>query len=342
MRLKRSIIPTFLLSVLMATAALIPVAAQAQTIPAGTQVTVRINESLTSAQTKAGDRFTGVLTEPLVANGQTVFPRNSDVEGQVVRAVDSGRLTRPGELELKLTSVRSGATSAALQTQSWIIKGGSHTKSNVAKIGGGAAAGAIIGAIAGGGKGAAIGAGVGAAAGTGVAVATGKKEATVESEAIIAFTTAAPTSTNMSTSRGSRGRRDGSYRSGTDSAGRPYDDSYNTNPGNAAVGRNDGDYRVFSARDRDEITRCYTGGRSGLPPGLAKRDRLPPGLERQLQKNGKLPPGLQKRVRPLSADCQVRLPNIPGGWGRVVLGDRVMLLDPAQTIVDIFRMSLNR
>jgi hypothetical protein len=74
---------------------------------------------------------------------------------------------------------------------------------------------------------------------------------------------------------------------------------------------------------------------------LAKKDRLPPGLERQLQKNGKLPPGLQKKVQPLSSDCQVRLPRLPGGWERVILGDRVMVLNPAQTIVDIFRMALN-
>ncbi len=336
MNIKKITLPSLLL-----TALLLTTAAWAQTIPSGTKVAVRINESLSSSQAKAGDRFTGVLTEALVANGQTVFPRNSDVEGQVVRAVDSGRLTRPGELELKLTSVRSGANHAALDTQSWMIKGGSHTKSNVTKIGGGAAAGAIIGAIAGGGKGAAIGAGVGAAAGTGVAAATGKKEATVESEAVLAFTTAAPTSVSA-TSRSARPRRDGSYRSGTDAAGRTYDDGYNSTPGNAAVGRSDGDYRIFSARDRDEITRCHTGGRSGLPPGLAKKDRLPPGLERQLRKNGKLPPGLQKRVQPLASDCQVQLPRLPGGWGRVILGDRVMVLDPAQTIIDIFRMSLNR
>lgn len=328
-----------ILSSILFTAVLMT-AAWAQTIPSGTKVTVRVNESLSSDKVQAGTRFTGVLTEPLVVNGQTLFPRNADVEGQVVRVVDSGRLSRPGELELKLVSVRSGNSTAALNTEPWIIKGASHTKSNVTKIGGGAAAGALIGAIAGGGKGAAIGAGVGAAAGTGVAAATGKKPATIESEALLAFTTNAATSMNMSTSRSPRSRRDGSYRAGTDASGQNYDDAYNSTPGNAAVGTN-GDYRVFSARDRDEITRCYSGGRSGLPPGLAKKDRLPPGLERQLRKNGKLPPGLQKKVQPLSSDCQVRLPRLPGGWERVILGDRVMVLNPAQTIVDIFRMALN-
>ena len=39
-------------------------------------------------------------------------------------------------------------------------------------------------------------------------------------------------------------------------------------------------------------------GQGNLPPGLAKRDRLPPGLEKHLWKHGSLPPGLQKKVDP--------------------------------------------
>lgn len=309
----------------------------AQQVPAGTEINVRINEPLSSAKARVGDRFTGVTTEAITVNGQTVFPRNSNVEGQVTRVVDSGRLTRSGELELKLTSVHSGANSASLDTAPWTIKGGSHTKSNVTKIGGGAAAGAIIGAIAGGGKGAAIGAGVGAAAGTGVAVATGKKEATIESESLLAFTT--QTATSASTSRSSRANRSGRYDNSTNTApGNMNSSTY----GNDGRGNRDGDYRVFSNADRDEINSCFSGGRSGLPPGLAKKDRLPPGLERQLQRNGKLPPGLQKKVQPLSTNCQARLPRLPGGWERVVLNDRVMVLDPARIITDIFRLSMNR
>ncbi len=41
----------------------------------------------------------------------------------------------------------------------------------------------------------------------------------------------------------------------------------------------------------------YYEGR-GLPPGLAKRDQLPPGLEKHLLKHGSLPPGLQKKIDP--------------------------------------------
>jgi uncharacterized membrane protein len=73
-------------------------------------------------------------------------------------------------------------------TTSHTFHGKSHKKSNVTKIGGGAAAGALIGGLAGGGKGALIGTGAGAAAGTGVAVATGKEEAVIPAETAMTFT----------------------------------------------------------------------------------------------------------------------------------------------------------
>ncbi len=37
---------------------------------------------------------------------------------------------------------------------------------------------------------------------------------------------------------------------------------------------------------------------AGLPPGLAKKYRLPPGLAIQLMERGSLPPGLQKNLGP--------------------------------------------
>ena len=156
-------------------------------IPAGTSVQVRIDENLSSETANVGQIFHGSLAAKVVANGRTLFPRGAIVIGEVVSVERSGRLSRPGELELGLRTIRTGGRTYSVSVQTLLIKGDSHTKSNVTKIGGGTAMGALIGAIAGGGKGAAIGAGVGAAAGTGVAAGTGKKPAEVQAETVLAW-----------------------------------------------------------------------------------------------------------------------------------------------------------
>src|SRR5712691_8015938 len=160
-------------------------AEKAPAIPPGTTIRVRIIDSLNSGTTQSGDTFHGTLDEPIMADGRELYPKGADVMGRVTDVHRSGRLSEPGELDLVLVTVSSGRVAMSLTAQPLVIKGESHTKSNVGKIGGGTALGAIIGGIAGGGKGAAIGAGVGAAAGTGTAAATGKKPADVEAEAVL-------------------------------------------------------------------------------------------------------------------------------------------------------------
>src|SRR5574341_1561384 len=56
---------------------------------------------------------------------------------------------------------------------------------------------------------------------------------------------------------------------------------------------------VVQAREADDQGKGKGKGKKGLPPGLAKRERLPPGLQKQLRRNGTLPPGLQKKLEPL-------------------------------------------
>ena len=310
-------------------------------LPAGTNLPVRISEHLNSEKANVGDSFHGSLTSAVVVRGKTLVPRGADVVGEVVHVERSGRLSRPGELHLALRTLRFGGRTYEVAAETFVIKGVSHTKGNVTKIGGGTALGAIIGALAGGGKGAAIGAGVGAAAGTGAAAATGKKPADVESEAVLTWVAAVPPSDSMqgqdrrqsSNQYDDDGERRGSERSYEDGdrqlGGRSHDRD-------ADEDDDDRGPMEFSPRDRRIISDCLVENRSDLPPGLAKRDRLPPGLERQLQRNGTLPPGLQKRVQPLPGVCTARLPRLRPDWVRVVLGGRIILLDPTQRIVDLF------
>lgn len=169
--------------------ALALVAVAAETIPAGTRITVRIGSQMNSGTARAGDRFDANLTSDLVVNGKTFAKAGAPAKGKVTYVKPSGRLHAPGELTVRLTSVEVDGKMTPITTSACRAKGKSHTKSNVTKIGGGAAAGAVLGGIFGGGKGALIGAAAGGAAGTGVAAATGKQEAVFHAETALSFTT---------------------------------------------------------------------------------------------------------------------------------------------------------
>jgi len=73
------------------------------------------------------------------------------------------------------------------------------------------------------------------------------------------------------------------------------------------------------------------GKNKGLPPGLAKKSTLPPGLQKQLARNGQLPPGLQYRSLP--PDLLVQLPPVTPGYRYVILDDRVMLIRAATNVI---------
>lgn len=171
---------------------LLAFAAAADTIPAGTKLSVRIDSQINSGTAKTGQAFQGNLIHALVVNGKTEAAAGAPVKGKVTYAKSSGRLHDPGQLTLRLVSVEINGKPVTISTSGYHAKGKSHTKGNVEKIGGGAAAGAVIGGLVGGGKGALIGAGAGAGAGTGVAAATGKEEAVVHAESVLMFTTTTP------------------------------------------------------------------------------------------------------------------------------------------------------
>jgi hypothetical protein len=163
------------------------------TVPAGTEIAIRLGQALDSGTATEGAAFEGTLASALVSGGTEVAPLGSSVAGKVTNAVSSGRLNRPAELSLVLTALTvKGGEKVDISTNAWSMKGESHKKRNVEMIGGGAAAGALIGALAGGKKGAAIGGAVGAGGGTGVAAATGKKEIVLATETKLTFKLSAP------------------------------------------------------------------------------------------------------------------------------------------------------
>lgn len=68
-----------------------------------------------------------------------------------------------------------------------------------------------------------------------------------------------------------------------------------------------------------------------MPPGLAKRGELPPGLAKQLVRNGTLPPGLQGRDLP--PDLLRQLPPLHPNYRYVIADNKVMLIRRATNVI---------
>lgn len=94
----------------------------------------------------------------------------------------------------------------------------------------------------------------------------------------------------------------------------------------------------FSTRESTLIREWFAEPRNleGLPPGLARRETLPPGLAKQVRRNGTLPPGLEKKLHPLPDGLIGILPPVRPGTRRVILGNDVLVLDErTSAVIDI-------
>jgi hypothetical protein len=157
------------------------------TIPAGTQLTVRLNDPLDSERNQVGDSFHATLGAPIMINDERVIPSGTDVVGHVVDVKSAGRFAGNSALTLELTSLSANGKTYNIQTNQWSRQGKGEGKNTAVKAGGGAALGAIIGGIAGGGKGAAIGSVAGAGAGTGVAATKKGEQIKLGAESTLSF-----------------------------------------------------------------------------------------------------------------------------------------------------------
>lgn len=178
-----------------------PPAPKRVTIPAGTQLNIRLNEALDSEKAQTGDVFHGSIANPITIDEETVIPTTADVEGRVVEVKSAGRFAGQSLLTLELTRLVMNGRNYSLQTERWSKAGNARGKSTAAKVGGGAAVGAVLGGIFGGGKGAAIGAAAGAGAGTGVSAATKGQQIVLKPEAVIGFQLTAPLTVTPGTGR---------------------------------------------------------------------------------------------------------------------------------------------
>ena len=158
------------------------------TVPAGTLLTVRIDERLSTETNHSGDSFRATLDQPLVVDGFVIAERGSRVEGRIVEADAGGRVRGLSRMSLELVRLNTAdGQRVRLQTESFARQAERTRSKDAAKVGAAAGIGAAIGAIAGGGKGAAIGAAVGGATGAGGVMATRGEAAEVAPETRLSF-----------------------------------------------------------------------------------------------------------------------------------------------------------
>ena len=145
-------------------------------IPAGTQLSLVLETPLSSATSHAGDRVEARVERATSEDGRVLLPGGTLLKGRVVDAEASGRVSGKARVIVAFDEiVVRGRAQRLATTEIEAVAGDSHGR-DAAIIGGGTAAGAIIGGIAGGGKGAGKGAIIGGLAGAGAVLGTKGKE----------------------------------------------------------------------------------------------------------------------------------------------------------------------
>jgi hypothetical protein len=158
------------------------------TLAAGTNLQVRIGETISSSRNQPGDSFLATLTQPLVIDGFVIAERGARLEGRVVEATTAGRGRGVSHLAVSILRIATAdGQNIRVRTEPYTKDGPSQAAMDAAKVGGGAAIGAVIGAIASGGKGAAIGAGAGGALGAGDVLLTRGKAVEIPVETRVSF-----------------------------------------------------------------------------------------------------------------------------------------------------------
>ena len=271
------------------------------TVAKGTVLVVRMIDSIDSDLNRPGESFRATLEEPVMLSGRALAPKGSAATVELVHVKQSGKLRGQDEIALQLRSIRVNDKTYPLTNQFAQLESESKGKQTAKLVGGTAAVGALIGAITGGKKGAVVGAAAGAGAGTALQLARGQ-QVNVSSEALLTFTLDESLAFDVK---------------------RPGDDKAQEDALQVAEGR------AFGKR-QEEIIRDWFANqrhRRDLPPGLAKRNQLPPGLEQHMRKNGALPAGQQRHLQPLPKPLVRLLHRVPSQVGRGVIGPHVVLLE---------------
>jgi hypothetical protein len=161
-------------------------------VPEGTKVLLTLQTPLSSKTSAAEDEVRATVREPLMVGGHVAVPAGSTMTGEVTGARPSGEVKGRARLAFRFTGLETYDERHDVTTNALVYEAEGTTTEDAAKIGIGAAAGAIIGGIADGGKGAAIGSAIGGGAGTAVVLMTPGEEVSLPSGAPLTVELQAP------------------------------------------------------------------------------------------------------------------------------------------------------
>jgi hypothetical protein len=132
------------------------------------------------------------LKQPVNAEGFTILPAGTVLNGSVSEVEQSGRVKGRAKLVFAFSNAVVAGAKEKLHTAPLTFEAEQTKGKDATKIGVGAGVGAVIGGILGGGSGAAKGAAIGGGAGTGVVLATKGSEVTLEEGKELSATLADP------------------------------------------------------------------------------------------------------------------------------------------------------
>jgi hypothetical protein len=129
-------------------------AQQTVVIPAGTRLTVRLNEELSTENRRKGSVFSARLEKPIVVDGRVIVPSGAVAYGRILDVERNKRIGRP-KIDGTLTSLMIGGREVPIVTD--VVGAEGKRGGGLVKVGAGTLIGAIAGAPV---AGAAVGAGV--------------------------------------------------------------------------------------------------------------------------------------------------------------------------------------
>ncbi|HXE81480.1 MAG TPA: hypothetical protein VNK41_12055 [Vicinamibacterales bacterium] len=167
-------------------------------IPADSVIGLQIENTISTETAQVEDEVRANVTRDVMVGSRVAVPSGSRVVGHVTLVERGGKVKERARLGVRFhTLVLADGTTLPIQTETVYREGESPARSSTAKIGGGAAAGAVIGAILGGTKGAIIGGSTGAAGGTAAVMAGGRKPATLAGGSTVTVRVLSPISVNV-------------------------------------------------------------------------------------------------------------------------------------------------